>query len=232
MTTIALYTEPDGRAWFVREADEAVCIGPATTFDERSGRAAPTYLDHDRLERALVATGADAAWAGWGFVAEQAEFVDLCDKLGIVFIGPSGDAMRRVGDKIGAKRLAEAAGVPVVPWNGGPVADLGVATSAAERLGYPLLVKPDRRWRRPRHPPGGAPGRARRRVRGGPGRGPPCAPRPDAVPRERDGTAPQRRSKTSRAGTAPFSTSAKASLTCSSRRSSRMTRVRPARCSS
>jgi biotin carboxylase len=63
MTTIALSTEPDRRAWFVREADEAVCIGPATTFDERASRAVPAYLDHDRLERALVATGADAAWA-------------------------------------------------------------------------------------------------------------------------------------------------------------------------
>ena len=79
LTTIALYTEPDRRAWFVREADEAACIGPATTFDERAGRETQTYLDHDRLERALVATGADAAWAGWGFVDEQAEFVDLCD---------------------------------------------------------------------------------------------------------------------------------------------------------
>jgi biotin carboxylase len=154
MTTIALYTEPDRRAWFVREADEAVCIGPATTFDERASRAVPTYLDHDRLERALVATRADAAWAGWGFVAEQAEFVDLCDKLGIVFIGPSGDAMRRVGDKIRSKRLAEAAGIPVVPWSGGPVADLDEATAAAERLGYPLLVKPT----------GGASGRGIRRV--------------------------------------------------------------------
>ena len=61
LTTIALYTDPDRHAWFVREADEAVCIGPATTFDERAGREAQTYLDHDRLERALIATGAEAA---------------------------------------------------------------------------------------------------------------------------------------------------------------------------
>jgi acetyl/propionyl-CoA carboxylase alpha subunit/acetyl-CoA carboxylase carboxyltransferase component len=141
LTTIALYTEPDRHAWFVREADEAVCIGPATTFGERVGRETQTYLDHGRLERALVATGADAAWAGWGFVAEQPEFVDLCDKLGVVFIGPSGDAMRRVGDKIRSKRLAEAAGIPVVPWSGGPVADLDEASAAAERVGYPLFIK-------------------------------------------------------------------------------------------
>ena len=81
-------------------------------FDERAGRETHTYLDHERLERALVAAGADAAWAGWGFVAEHAEFADLCDKLGVVFIGPSGDAMRRVGDKIRSKRLAEQAGSP------------------------------------------------------------------------------------------------------------------------
>ncbi len=80
-------------------------------------------------------------WVGWGFVAEHAEFADLCDKLGVVFIGPSGDAMRRVGDKIGAKRLAEEAGVPVVPWSGGPVADLDAAADAAHRVGYPLFVK-------------------------------------------------------------------------------------------
>jgi acetyl/propionyl-CoA carboxylase alpha subunit/acetyl-CoA carboxylase carboxyltransferase component len=141
LTTIALYTEPDRHAWFVREADESVCIGPATTFDEKVGREAHTYLDLDRLERALVATGADAAWAGWGFVAEQAEFVDLCAKLGVVFIGPSSDAMRRVGDKIRSKRLAEAAGIPVVPWSGGAVADLDEASAAAERVGYPLFVK-------------------------------------------------------------------------------------------
>ncbi|HET8618920.1 MAG TPA: acetyl-CoA carboxylase biotin carboxylase subunit family protein, partial [Acidimicrobiales bacterium] len=141
LTTIALYTEPDRNAWFVREADEAVCIGPATTFDDRVGREAQTYLDLERLERALVAAEADAAWAGWGFVAERAEFADLCDKLGIVFIGPTGDAMRRVGDKIGSKRLAEGAGVPVIPWSGGPVADLDEASAAAERIGYPVFLK-------------------------------------------------------------------------------------------
>ena len=141
LTTIALYTEPDRHAWFVREADEAVCIGPATRFDERVGREAHTYLDYDRLERALVATGAEAAWAGWGFVAEHADFADLCGKLGVVFIGPSGDAMRRVGDKIGSKRLAEQAGIPVVPWSGGPAADLDEASAAAERIGYPVFLK-------------------------------------------------------------------------------------------
>ena len=93
------------------------------------------------LERALVAARAEAVWVGWGFVAEHAQFADLCDKLGVVFIGPSGDAMRRVGDKIGSKRLAEEAGLPVVPWSGGPVDDLDAAITVAARVGYPLFIK-------------------------------------------------------------------------------------------
>jgi acetyl/propionyl-CoA carboxylase alpha subunit len=141
LTSIALYTEPDRRAWFVREADEAVCIGPATTFDPLLGRTTLAYLDYDVLERALVAARAEAAWVGWGFVAEHAQFADLCDKLGVVFIGPSGDAMRRVGDKIGSKRLAEEAGLPVVPWSGGPVDHLDAAITVAARVGYPLFIK-------------------------------------------------------------------------------------------
>ena len=84
---------------------------------------------------------ADAVWVGWGFVAEHAAFADLCHELGIVFIGPDGDVMRRVGDKIAAKRLAEQAQIPVVPWSDGPVETLDEARGHAERLGYPLLIK-------------------------------------------------------------------------------------------
>jgi acetyl/propionyl-CoA carboxylase alpha subunit/acetyl-CoA carboxylase carboxyltransferase component len=141
LTTISLYTEPDRHAWFVREADEAVSLGPAATLDPRTGRSVLSYLDYERLERALVGAGAEAVWVGWGFVAEHAEFADLCDKLGIVFIGPSADVMRLVGDKIGSKRLAEAAGVPVVPWSGGPVETPDEAVAAAESIGYPLFIK-------------------------------------------------------------------------------------------
>ena len=84
---------------------------------------------------------ADAVWVGWGFVAEHAAFADLCRELGIVFIGPDGDVMRRVGDKIASKRLAEQAQIPVVPWSNGPVETLTDAWGHAERLGYPLLIK-------------------------------------------------------------------------------------------
>ncbi|MGW4065130.1 ATP-binding protein [Amycolatopsis sp. NPDC004747] len=141
LTTIALYTEPDRQTWFVREADEAVCLGPATTTDSGTGRRRQAYLDLERLEKALVEARAEAAWVGWGFVAEHAEFAELCEKLGIVFIGPSPEAMRLAGDKIHAKQLAERAGVPVVPWSGGPVDTLADAVEAAERIGFPLLVK-------------------------------------------------------------------------------------------
>jgi acetyl/propionyl-CoA carboxylase alpha subunit/acetyl-CoA carboxylase carboxyltransferase component len=130
MRTIALYTEPDRRALFVREADERFLIGPSGA-----------YLDLDRLADALRATRADAAWVGWGFVAENAAFAELCARLGVTFIGPSAATMRRLGDKISAKRIAEEVGVPVAPWSGGPVATVDEARQHARRLGYPLVVK-------------------------------------------------------------------------------------------
>ena len=98
---------------FVRHADEAVCLAPGAVVGGSAGRLA--YLDHEVLERALCASRADAAWVGWGLVAERPEFAELCERLGIVFIGPDPAAMRLVGDKIAAKRLAEEVGVPVSP---------------------------------------------------------------------------------------------------------------------
>ena len=139
--TIALFTEPDRRARFVREADESFDLGPATFVDEADGQRKPTYLDYGKLEQALVAVQADAVWVGWGFVAERPDFVELCERLGIVFLGPSALAMRRLGDKISCKRLAEQAGVPVVAWGGEAAASLDVAWVHAQRLGYPVLVK-------------------------------------------------------------------------------------------
>jgi len=139
--TVALYTDPDRRAMFVREADEAFSLGPATVVDEVHGERKVSYLDYPRLEAALAAAKADAVWTGWGFVSEHAGFAELCERLGIVFIGPPPDAMRRLSDKISAKRLAEEARVPVVPWSGRAVPCAADAAAAAERLGYPVLVK-------------------------------------------------------------------------------------------
>ena len=140
LTTIALYTEPDRGAFFVRAADEAVSLGPATAV-AGDGRRRSAYLDHRRLEEALLACRAEAVWVGWSFVAEDPEFAELCRRLGIVFIGPEPEVMRRLADKIAAKRLAEAAGVPVLPWSGGPVTDVAEARAAAARIGLPLLIK-------------------------------------------------------------------------------------------
>ena len=130
--TVALYTDAEHAAMFVREADLAHPLGPAS---------ARPYLDLAVLERALVETGADAAWVGWGFVAEDPAFADLCDRIGVTFIGPGAEAMRRLGDKIGSKLIAEEVGVPVAPWSRGGVDTLEDALAAADRVGYPLMLK-------------------------------------------------------------------------------------------
>ena len=141
LRTIALFTEPDRRSMFVREADEAVCLGPAQVPDPNTQQPKSSYVDYGRVERALAVARADAVWVGWGFVAEHAAFADLCREIGVVFIGPDGDVMRRVGDKIASKRIAEQAQIPVAPWSNGPVETLDDALGHAERLGYPLLIK-------------------------------------------------------------------------------------------
>src|SRR5512132_180123 len=134
---IALYTEAERQAMFVREADEAYCLDCGTPS------AGPTggYLDLGALEQALISMRADAAWVGWGFVAEHPEFAELCERLGVVFVGPTASAMRLLGDKVAAKRLAAEAGLPVAPWSGGTVETVAEASEQAERIGYPLLIK-------------------------------------------------------------------------------------------
>jgi acetyl/propionyl-CoA carboxylase alpha subunit len=141
LQTIALYTDAERRAMFVREADEAVYLGAATFVDERDGGRKVGYLDYGRLEQALRQARAEAAWVGWGFVAEHAGFAELCRDLGVVFIGPRPEVMRRLGDKITSKRLAERTGVPVAAWSGGPVETVDDARDHATRLGYPLMIK-------------------------------------------------------------------------------------------
>jgi acetyl/propionyl-CoA carboxylase alpha subunit/acetyl-CoA carboxylase carboxyltransferase component len=130
--TVALYTDADRGSAFVREADIAYGLGPAS---------ARPYLDLAVLERALVETDADAAWVGWGFVAEDPAFAELCERVGVAFIGPSPEAMRRLGDKIEAKLIAEEVGVPVAPWSRGAVQTLEAALASAAEVGYPLMLK-------------------------------------------------------------------------------------------
>jgi len=141
LRAIALYTEPDRLAMFVREADEAVSLGPAHVLDTDTHQPKSSYVDYRILRAALAAARAEAVWVGWGFVAEHAAFADLCRDMGIVFIGPDSEVMRRVGDKIASKRLAEELGIPVAPWSKGPVETIEDALQHAQRLGYPLLIK-------------------------------------------------------------------------------------------
>ena len=130
---VALHTEAERRATFVRAADEAVLL-------RETGEGSP-YLDHAELRRALQAARADAAWVGWGFVAEDPAFAELCADIGVTFIGPSPEAMRLLGAKIEAKVLAEKAGVPVAAWSRGPVEGLEEGRRHAAAIGYPLIVK-------------------------------------------------------------------------------------------
>ena len=129
---VALHTEGERRAMFVREADMAYNLGPAS---------ARPYLDHAVLAKALRETRADAVWVGWGFVAEDPAFAELCGRIGVTFVGPSPEAMRRLGDKIGSKLIAEEVGVPVAPWSRGPVDTLDAAIAKAHEIGYPVMLK-------------------------------------------------------------------------------------------
>jgi acetyl/propionyl-CoA carboxylase alpha subunit len=136
---IALFTDPDQRSPYVREADEALSLGPALRRAE-GGDMRPAYLDHDRVMAALRAVRADAVWPGWGFLAEDPSFVDRLEAAGLTFLGPSAETMRALGDKIMSKRLAESAEVPVTDWSGGSV-NLEEIHTVAEKLGFPLMLK-------------------------------------------------------------------------------------------
>ncbi len=134
LESIAVYTDVDRDAPFVRHADRTLRI------DAPDGAVA-AYLDHDRLIEALERAGADAVWPGWGFVAEDPVFVDRVTARGIRFLGPSGDVIRTLGDKVDAKRIAEDAQIPVVAWSQGIVADEKEAARCAAELGYPVMIK-------------------------------------------------------------------------------------------
>jgi acetyl/propionyl-CoA carboxylase alpha subunit/acetyl-CoA carboxylase carboxyltransferase component len=139
--TVVLYTDPDADAWYVREADQAVPLGSATYVDPADGTRRSRYLDEAAVIAALRGADVDAVWVGWGFVAEHASFAQACEEAGITFVGPDSATIRRLGDKVAAKRLAEQADVPVVPWSGGSVEDIAEATKLAAQLSYPLMVK-------------------------------------------------------------------------------------------
>ncbi len=133
LRTIAVYSDADADAPHVRAADEAVRIGPAP--------ARASYLDMDAIIEAARRSEADAIHPGYGFLSENAAFVRRCEEAGIIFIGPSADAVARMGSKIESKRIAERAGVPTVPGYHGDAQDVDSLLAAAARIGFPVLIK-------------------------------------------------------------------------------------------
>ena len=131
--SVAVYSTIDRGALHVRMADEAVHIGPPA--------AAESYLDIQRVLDAAKRSGAEAIHPGYGFLSENAEFAAACERAGVVFIGPPASAIAMLGSKIEARKLAAAAGVPIVPGAPGALASLDEARDTARRLGYPVLLK-------------------------------------------------------------------------------------------
>lgn len=133
LATVAVYSDADADAPHAREADRAVRIGPAP--------AAESYLSVDAVLEAARTSGADAIHPGYGFLSENAAFVRRCEEAGLVFVGPTSQAVAAMGSKIEAKKLAEASGVPTVPgYHGDDLSEEGLAATA-EQVGYPLLIK-------------------------------------------------------------------------------------------
>ena len=130
---IAVYSEADAAWPHVADADEAVAIGPAP--------ARQSYLDIERVIDAARRTGAQAIHPGYGFLSENWRFAQACEAAGLVFIGPSWPVIQQMGDKIGARRIMAAAGVPVVPGSDGPLDSVDAAREVAGRTGYPVMLK-------------------------------------------------------------------------------------------
>ncbi len=131
--TVAVYSEADAEAMHVAEADQAVCIGPP--------EAAQSYLNIDAVLSAARETGAGAIHPGYGFLSENAVFAEACQKAGIIFVGPSAEAIRAMGDKAAAKAAMEGAGVPLVPGYHSDDQDPKKLGGAAKKIGYPILIK-------------------------------------------------------------------------------------------
>ncbi len=132
LTSAAIYAEPDRHSLHIKKADEAYNIGP----DSVAG-----YLNVHRIVNVAVASGCDALHPGYGFLSENPLLAEACEKRGIVFIGPAGQVIRRMGDKTEARRSVAAAGVPVVPGSEGNIADVDEALAVAEDIGYPVMLK-------------------------------------------------------------------------------------------
>jgi len=133
IATVAVHSEPDAGAMWVRLADESVCIGPAA--------AAKSYLNVPSIIAAAEITGAQAIHPGYGFLSENARFAEIVNAHGYTFIGPRPEHIRMMGDKITAKQAVEDAGIPVVPGSDGGITTEEEAFEAADKIGFPVLIK-------------------------------------------------------------------------------------------
>jgi acetyl-CoA carboxylase biotin carboxylase subunit len=133
LRAVVAYSDADRESLPVRLADEAVCIGPAPSA--RSYNSIPAVIS------AALLTGCDAIHPGYGFLSENPYLAEVCEQVGVTFIGPRPEVIERMGNKAEARKLMQGAGVPIVPGSDGPVENLGAARQVARRIGYPLLVK-------------------------------------------------------------------------------------------
>ncbi|MBK6411393.1 MAG: acetyl-CoA carboxylase biotin carboxylase subunit [Flavobacteriales bacterium] len=133
IATVAVYSEADRNAPFVRAADEAVCIGPPPSKE--------SYLVIDKLLKVCKDLKVDAVHPGYGFLSENGDFAQALEKAGVIFIGPSPEAMHIMGDKLSAKEAVKKHGVPLVPGTEGAVADLKEAMAVAKTISFPILIK-------------------------------------------------------------------------------------------
>ncbi|MDQ0194415.1 acetyl-CoA carboxylase biotin carboxylase subunit [Paenibacillus wynnii] len=133
ISTVAVYSEPDRDSLHVRLADEAYCIGPTSSKD--------SYLNFTNIMSVATLTECDAIHPGYGFLAENADFAEICESCNIIFIGPSPEAITRMGDKAVAKETMKLAGVPIIPGSDGIVEDVEEAIMLGRDIGYPIIVK-------------------------------------------------------------------------------------------
>ncbi len=131
--TVAVYSEADREALHAKLADEAVCIGPASLAD--------SYLSMEKIISATIISGADAIHPGFGLLSENSKFAELCEKCGIIFIGPGSDVIAKLGNKQEARNTMVAAGVPVIPGTEEAIHDPKKGAEEAARIGYPVMIK-------------------------------------------------------------------------------------------
>lgn len=131
--TVAVYSEADRESVHTQLADEAICIGPAQSSE--------SYLSMEQIISATITSGADAIHPGFGFLSENSKFASLCEQCNITFIGPSAEVIRKMGNKSEARNTMIEAGIPVIPGSKDPIYDVRTGAQAAERIGYPVIIK-------------------------------------------------------------------------------------------